>query len=147
MTDQAHWHPEIVPHLMQLMDGGVARSRVLTVAVQYGVFTHLAEGERTAEGLARRTATSLRGMRMLLDALVGLDLLTKAGETYALTPVAAACLVRGQPGYLGAYWEGDWMWNIWGHLGETIRTGQPLRHVDRDPAGAEPFFRAYIPVL
>src|SRR5262249_16161798 len=78
---------------------GVGRSRVLTVGVQFGVWSHIAAGATTVAAIARRAQASERGIRMLLDALVGLQLLTKAQDTYALTPVAAEFLVRDRPFY------------------------------------------------
>jgi len=147
MQEGLRGRPEVPPDLIQSLDGGVGRSRVLTVGVQFGVWSHIAAGATTVAAIAQRAQASERGIRMLLDALVSLQLLTKAQDTYALTPVAAAFLVRDRPFYLGQLMEGDWMWEPWGHLAEAVRTGQPFRPVDRAPATAEPFFRAYIPVL
>jgi SAM-dependent methyltransferase len=147
MQEGLRGRPEVPPDLIQSLDGGVGRSRVLTVGVQFGVWSHIAAGATTAAAIAQRAQASERGIRMLLDALVSLQLLTKAQDTYALTPVAAEFLVRDRPFYMGQLMEGDWMWEPWGHLAEAVRTGQPFRPVDRAPAAAEPFFRAYIPVL
>jgi ubiquinone/menaquinone biosynthesis C-methylase UbiE len=122
-------------------------ARVLAVGVQFGVFTHIAAGQTAVAEIARSAQASERGIRMLLNALVSLQFLTKAQDTYALTPVAAEFLVRERPFYLGQIMEGDWMWESWGHLADAVRTGQSFRHVDSTPAAAEPFFRAYIPML
>ena len=139
--------PPVSPALIQQLDAGMGTARVLGVAVQLGLFTHLAAGQTTVAEIAHAAQASTRGIRMLLDALVGLGLLTKTQDTYTLTPVAATFLVRDQPWYLGQLMESDWMWETWGHLADAVRTGQSFHQVDRAPAAAEPFFRAYIPAL
>jgi ubiquinone/menaquinone biosynthesis C-methylase UbiE len=43
--------------------------------------------------------------------------------------------------------EGDWLWESWGRLFETVRTGTPFRHVDEPTEEATQFFKALIPTL
>ena len=74
-------------------------ARALAVAVQFGVFTHIAEGKRTVAQIAHDAKASERGMQRLLNVLVSLHFLTKLGDTYELTPVASEYLVRGKPFY------------------------------------------------
>jgi ubiquinone/menaquinone biosynthesis C-methylase UbiE len=116
-----------------------APSRILTAAVQLGVFSHLAAGRETAADVARAAGASERGMAMLLDALAGLQLLTKAGGRYRLTPLSAQYLVRESPDYTGAMMEEDSLWESWGKLTEAVRTGRPPRRVEQQ-AEAERFF-------
>jgi ubiquinone/menaquinone biosynthesis C-methylase UbiE len=125
----------------QLMQMGMSymASRVLAAAAQVDIFSHLAAGHRTATDLARVVGPPERGLRMLLDALSGLQLLTKDAGEYQLTPSAARYLVRASPDYLGAILEDDSLWEAWGKLAETVRTGKPLRRVE-DQAEAEHFF-------
>jgi ubiquinone/menaquinone biosynthesis C-methylase UbiE len=121
-------------------------ARALTVAAQLGLFTEIAGGRTTAAEVARGAQASEKGTRRLLNVLVALGFLTKSGETYALTPVAAEYLVQGRPSYTGLLMEGDWLWESWSHLGEAVKRGRPFRHVD-DPAEGAKFFRALIPTL
>ena len=122
-------------------------ARALAVAVQFGVFTHIAEGKRTVAQIAHDAKASERGMQRLLNVLVSLHFLTKLGDTYELTPVASEYLVRGKPFYVGLLMEGDWLWESWGRLFETVRTGTPFRHVDEPTEEATRFFKALIPTL
>jgi len=139
--------PAAGSELINHTDFGLGAARVLAVGVQFGIFTHIAEGKKGVAEIARSAHANERGIRMLLNALVGLRFLTKSHDTYELTPVAAEFLVRGRPFYMGLFMEGDWMWESWGHLAEAIRTGRSFRHVDTGQAAAEQFFRAYIPML
>jgi ubiquinone/menaquinone biosynthesis C-methylase UbiE len=125
----------------QLLQMGMSynAARTLTAGLQLGVFSHLAAGHATAAEVARSAAASERGMRMLLDALTALGLLTKGGGRYRLTPAAERYLVRENPDYLGAFLEDDSLWHSWGHLTEAVRTGRPPRAVERQTE-AERFF-------
>src|SRR4051812_4630188 len=62
---------------------------MIEAAVRLKVFDALAAGPRTAEDVAKQLGASHRGLRILMNGLVGLELLTKphAGH-YALTPEA-----------------------------------------------------------
>lgn len=126
----------------------IAASRALCVGVQLAVFTHIADGKRTVTEIARAAEASDRGVRMLLDALVGLQYLTKSGEEYGLTPISSEFLVRDKVNYMGLLLEEEWMWESWSHLLEVVRTGKPVRQADGVQTGiAQKFFRAYIPLL
>ncbi|MGH9689907.1 MAG: methyltransferase [Candidatus Acidiferrales bacterium] len=116
-----------------------APARILLTAVQLGVFSHIADGARTAEEVARAAQASDRGTRMLLDALVGFKLLGKHNGAYSLSPLAAKFLVRESPDYMGAFWETDGLWEGWGHLTEAVRSGKPA-HAVFELAEAEKFF-------
>jgi ubiquinone/menaquinone biosynthesis C-methylase UbiE len=128
-------------------NSNLGTARALSVAVQFGVFTHIAEGKTTAAEIAHGAKASERGMQRLLNVLVSLHFLTKLGDTYELTPVASEYLVRGGPFYMGLLMEGDWLWESWGRLFETVRTGTPFRHVDEPTEEATQFFKALIPTL
>jgi ubiquinone/menaquinone biosynthesis C-methylase UbiE len=121
-------------------------ARILTTALQLGVFSHLAAGKKTAEEVARAAAASERGMRMLLDALAACQLLTKRDAHYELTPLAARFLVREGPDYLGLLMEQDDLWESWGHLTDVIRSGQPLHRVEAQEL-AEQFFPILVQTL
>ncbi len=77
------------------------RTAVLKTAIELELFTAIAEGERTAEAIALRTQASVRGVRILSDALVVIGFLTKQGNEYGLTPDSAVFLDRRSPAYIG----------------------------------------------
>src|SRR5262249_56072154 len=83
---------------------GFAAALIIEVAIRHRVFDLLDEGAKTVEKLCAETQTSSRGLRAILNALVGLELLAKDDEErYALTPESAAFLVRGKPAFHGAF--------------------------------------------
>jgi ubiquinone/menaquinone biosynthesis C-methylase UbiE len=129
----------IGPEQLLQMSFSFTPSRVLSAALQLDLFSHIAQGSHTAAEIAQAAGASERGMRMLLDALAGLQLLGKGEERYSLTPVAENFLVRSSPNYLGSMMENEHTWNAWSHLTEVVRTGKPV-HVIEDQAKAEEFF-------
>ena len=116
-----------------------APSRILTAALQLQVFSHIAAGNKTAPEIAHAAGASERGMRMLLDALVGFELLGKTNGQYTLPPATAQYLVRQSPDYVGLIHENDDLWNAWSHLTDAVRTGKPVRAVNQKER-AEDFF-------
>ncbi len=70
---------------------------VLKTAMELDVFTTIASGRQHLEEITQATRCSIRGMRVLLDALCPLGLLSKSEGLYALTPTAQAYLVRTAP--------------------------------------------------
>ena len=103
-------------------------SAVLFAALELDLFTALREAEPpTLEALAQRLALDPRGLRLILDGAVAVGLLTKAGGRYALTPAAAATLVRGAPHDLtrAIAYNRD-VYPAWGRLAQLARTGRPV---------------------
>src|SRR3989442_1338179 len=84
---------------------GFAPTYALASALELRLFAHVAGGKTTQAALEAATGASRRGLGMLLNAMVGLGFLTRAGSgeaaRYGLAPDAKAFLVEGQPGYHG----------------------------------------------
>ncbi len=134
---------ELNPEQLMQMSMSYTSSRVLAVGVQLQVFSHIAAGRHTAAAIAKAAGASERGMRMLLDSLASLQLLTKSGAQYRLTGPTEKYLVQTSPDYLGAVMEDNTLWETWGHLVEAVKTGKPPRRVERQ-AEAEKFFPVLI---
>jgi len=108
---------------------GFAITRVLTTAIELGVFTSIAHGHTTLETLVNETSCSARGLSMLLNALTALKYLDVTSSGYALSPVSAAFLTRTSPHYIGAYVmhnTGE-SWSAWAQLSEVVRHAVPAR--------------------
>jgi precorrin-6B methylase 2 len=71
-------------------------------AVELEVFTHIADGAKTAGEIARRTSASENGIRILCDFLTINGLLTKQNGTYGLAPDAELFLNKRSPAYIGS---------------------------------------------
>ena len=134
-------HP--TPDRLMQFTWGFASTSVLASAVELGIFTHVARGKSTRADLAAATKSSRRGLDMLLDALVGLGLLTREGSGdasgFQLPPDVEAFLVQGRPSYIGDFiaFHARMPYEGWSQLTESVRTGQPLRAVDVPEKGAE----------
>jgi ubiquinone/menaquinone biosynthesis C-methylase UbiE len=115
-------------------------TRALITGTELGVFNLIAEGIRTVDEIAGRSKASVRGIRMLLDALVGLGYLSKKGDRYGLEPIADVFLVPGKPGYMGdlVVTLGTIRFN-WDTLTDSVREGKPIATVDVEQAGREFF--------
>ncbi len=125
-------------HFME-MHFGFAPARILSAALELNVFGHISDGRTTAGKVAHAAEASERGMRMLLDALVGIGLLTKDETRYGLTDIAHRHLLRNRPEYLGDFLSLNALWDAWGNLTESVRTGRPYLPVDQKDV-AEDFF-------
>ncbi len=74
----------------------------LKTGIELEVFTHIADGAKTAADIARCANTSERGMRILCDFLTIIGFLTKDGSNYGLTQDAAVFLNKKSPAYMGS---------------------------------------------
>jgi 3-hydroxy-5-methyl-1-naphthoate 3-O-methyltransferase len=103
-------------------------SCVLFAASDLGVFAALSEsGSADADTLSERLELDPRGARLLLDACVALELLSKDDDFYCNAPDAAAFLVPGRPGDLsGAIRYNRDVYPAWGALAQLARSGRPV---------------------
>jgi ubiquinone/menaquinone biosynthesis C-methylase UbiE len=111
---------------------------ILGAAIEHRIFDLLADGAKTAAEVSRENGASLRGVRAIMNALVGFELLKKDDEgRYSLTPESAAFLVRKNPGYLGGILRhGDQLIPRWLHLSEIVKTGKPAMAVNQEGDGS-----------
>jgi ubiquinone/menaquinone biosynthesis C-methylase UbiE len=89
------------------MDAVVAYQQTAAIksAVELDLFSEIARGVNTAEGLAKRSGAAVRGIRILCDYLTVRGHLDKQGDEYRLTPSTAVFLDRGSPSYIGSIVE------------------------------------------
>lgn len=112
-------------------------TKILLTAVKLDVFSALDGRGRTVSEAAEKLGVDVRALELLLNALVAIRLLSKAGDLYSNTPVAATHLVKHGPQYVGhLLLLHDAEWNNWGKLEEAIQTGRSpvTQHVfETDP--------------
>src|ERR1700686_1350827 len=119
---------------------GTWRSRALIAAVELDVFSHFAEGKRTAKEVAEAAGASPRGMAYLLDALTAIHYLRKTGSRYGLQPASAMFLVPGRTAYMGAMAQAlSLTWDVWKNLTESVRSGRSIEAVNVAENGKEFF--------
>lgn len=114
---------------------------IIGAAVSNKVFDTLAAGSKTVEEVSKATGSSVRGLRSIMNALVGLELLSKSGNKYSLTPESEAFLVSNKPGTLAGFFPMSMkrIIPLWLKLDETVRTGQPSEARNDEHPGTEFF--------
>jgi Dimerisation domain len=91
----------VTPERIMQFTWGYVPTLLLETAIRRRVFDVLDAGPKTLKETAAATGTSERGLRIVMNALVGLDFLAKNGQQYALTPESEAFLVSTKPGFQG----------------------------------------------
>ncbi len=118
MTTSPDPAPDIVLDLIEAF----RRSKTMFTALSLGVFDRLAEGPATAPTLAEGDPAT---MERLLHACVSLGLLSRDGDRYSNTAVAARYLCRNSPETLAGYisYSNRVLYPLWGNLEDAVREG------------------------
>lgn len=121
---------------------------MIAAAIEVGLFDALDGGSKTIADLSASLRCSERGLRILMNALAGLDLLVKSGDRYSLTAESAAFLVSSKPAYFGGMYRHMYSDHIpaWLHLSEAVRTGRAVRDVTKESQSVE-FFHDFVSSL
>jgi hypothetical protein len=116
-------------------------SKVLLTAVEFGVFTKLANRRSTGEALGAELGMHPRGVSDFFDALVAMQFLDREGDgasaKYFNTPAAALYLDQGSPRYVGGWLVmlNDRLFKFWHDLPEALRTGRPQNETKHGEKG------------
>ena len=111
--------------LMRLANA-FSESQTLLAANDLDVFTVIGSAGRTADEVARRCQADPEGMFLLLNALVGLGLLTLRIERYYNTRLARRHLDRRSPEAISnLLWLLGHHWKDWTDIPHAIRHGRP----------------------
>src|ERR1019366_10025646 len=99
------------------------RSKTMFAALSLGVFDVLAtKGPQPIQSIADDLHADADALERLLDACVGLQLLTRTNAHYANTPLATAYLCKPRPnaitGYIG--YSNAVLWKLWGNLEDAV---------------------------
>ena len=124
---------------------GFWSSKVLLTAVEFGVFTQLAQRSMTGQELGQALRLHPRAISDFFDALVAMKFLERTGDgpeaKYSNTPATALYLDEKSPRYVGGILVmlNARLFKYWHDLPEALRTGQPQNEVK---AGEEGIFEA-----
>ncbi len=101
------------------------RSKTMFAAVSLGVFDALEDGPQSSSGLAQDLKLNFDALERLLDACVGLQLLSLSDGLYENTAAASAYLCKESPSRLTGYisYSNAILWKLWGNLEDAIREG------------------------
>ena len=106
------------------MAHGYQRSMVLFAALDLGVFSALADGPADAARLARRLSADARRLSILMNALVGVGLLGKSGNSYRNSEIADRFLAGAPPSKVSILLHHLDCWPEWTVLARKIRAGR-----------------------
>ena len=119
----------IPPHFALLYEiSGARNAQAVCTAAELGIADLLAAGPRTVEELAADVHADPDAIARLMRLLSSRGIFKRSGSRYALTPIAdalrsdspmsmrAMARLTGSPEH----------WEHWGHLVETVRTGEPF---------------------
>jgi hypothetical protein len=132
-------------HILEVGMGFWA-SKTLLSAVELDLFTTLGAGPLTGPQIATRLGLHPRGLYDFLDALVALEIITRAGDgvtaQYCNTTEAASFLDKNSFAYLGGILEmaNSRLYGCWGALTTALKTGKPQN--ETTTGAGNPFFDA-----
>ncbi len=133
---------KLTPERLQQFGFAYAPPLIISAAVNNKVFDTLQSGPKTVEQIKKETGASARGLRSIMDALVGLELLKKDRQArYSLTPESEAFLTSEKPGTLAGFFGSILPVTIsrWVQLTEIVREGRPAVAVNQETDGTEFF--------
>ncbi|WP_303674145.1 class I SAM-dependent methyltransferase [Vampirovibrio chlorellavorus] len=104
------------------------RSQILFTAIDLDVFSSIARGDNQLETLQARLGLNERGLRLLLNGLVGIGFLkVAAGGVYSLPEDVAHFLVKPEATYIGGMVHHcKWLYENWSMLTDAVSSGQPV---------------------
>lgn len=136
----------VTPERIMKFTWGYVPPLVLEAAIRHRVFDVLDAGPKTVKETAEATGASERGLRIIMNVLVGLEFLARVdGGRYALTPESAAFLVSTKPSFQGGILSHSSRQLIpkWLKLTEIVRTGKPEAAVNQEGVGTD-FFQQFV---
>jgi SAM-dependent methyltransferase len=130
------------PERLQQLGFAYGPPLIISAAVNNKVFDALDGGAKTVQQLQKETGGSARGLRAIMDALVGLELLKKDRQAkYSLTPESQAFLISEKPGTLAGFFGSilPVLTSRWLRLTDIVRDGRPPVAVNQETEGTEFF--------
>jgi ubiquinone/menaquinone biosynthesis C-methylase UbiE len=152
MPKKTRQKKHVTPERLMEISFAYAPAIVIGAGVINKVFDTLESGRKTIAQVSKQTGASERGLRITMNALVGLDLLKKdrsgkgrirrdEQERYSLTNESAAFLVSNKPGTLAGFFPMNMrrLIPLWLKLDEIVRTGSPAESRNQEHPGTEFF--------
>lgn len=146
MPDQSQ-KTALTPDQIMQVGMGFFPAKTLLSAIKLGLFTELAGGPRSADGIRQSLGLHERSLHDFLDALVALGFLERDGQgdqaSYRNSAEADAFLDRNKPGYVGGILEmaNDRLYPFWSDLETALRNGKPQNEIKHE--GVDLFEKLY----
>jgi ubiquinone/menaquinone biosynthesis C-methylase UbiE len=142
MSRKTRRKKHVTPERLMELSFAYAPPLIISAGVSNKVFDSLEGGAKTSDQVAKQTGASSRALRILMNALVGLDLLKKdKKEKYSLTPESAAFLLSSQVGTHAGFFGtiAPQIISRWLRLPDIVREGRPAVAVNQEAEGTEFF--------
>src|SRR6266536_2098852 len=142
MPKKTRGKKQVTPERLMELGFAYAPPLVISAGVSHKVFDSLEHGAKTSEQVAEETGASARALQILMNALVGLDLLKKNRQgKYSLTRESAAFLLNNKPGTHAGFFGtvAPQLISRWLRLSDIVRDGRPTVAVNQETEGTEFF--------
>ena len=142
MSKKSRPKKQITSERLQQIGFAYAPPLIISAAVSNKVFDALENGAKTVEQVSKQTGASVRGLRAIMDALVGLELLKKDRQSrYSLMPESEAFLISNKPGAVAGFFGSilPQLISRWLRLSDVVRDGRPVTAVNQETEGTEFF--------
>jgi hypothetical protein len=133
---------QVTPERLMELSFAYGPPLIISAAVSNRVFDSLENAAKTSEQIAEETGASARALRILMNALVGLDLLKKDRQAkYSLTRESAAFLLSSKLGTHAGFFGtiAPQIISRWLRLSDIVREGRPAVAVNQETEGTEFF--------
>ena len=142
MATKTRRKKQVTPERLTELGFVYAPPLIISAGVNNKVFDSLQDGAKTSEQIAEKTGASARALRILMNALVGLELLKKDRQgRYSLTQESAAFLLSNKPathaGFFGTI--APQLISRWVRLSDIVSEGRPAVAVNQETEGTEFF--------
>ena len=121
------------------------KSRVFLTAYELEIFSILGDEYKLSEEVAAEIPADKNAVERLMNALVAIGILTKKAGKFSNTKISNLYLVNTNPNYIGNLRHLNQLWNTWGNLTESVKTGTAVNLVPPDmktPEQIEDFISA-----
>ena len=138
MPKKTRKQKQVTPERLMELGFAYAPPLIISAAVRNNIFNTLENRSKTPEEIAKETGASLRALRILMNALVGLDLLRKdRRQKYSLTPESAQFLLSDKPATQAGFFATvlPQLVSKWLSLTDAVRNGQPVAAVNERALG------------
>jgi ubiquinone/menaquinone biosynthesis C-methylase UbiE len=142
MAKKTRRKKQVTPERLMELSFAYAPPLIISAGVSNRVFDSLGDGAKTPEQVAEKTGASARALRILMNALAGLNLLKKDRQgKYSLTPESAAFLLSKNPGTHAGFFGTitPQIISRWLRLSDIVREGRPAVAVNQETEGTEFF--------
>ena len=142
MPKKTRGKKQVTPERLMELGFAYAPPLIISAGVSNKVFDSLERGPKTSEQVAEETGASARALQILMNALVGLNLLKKNRQgKYSLTQESAAFLLNNRPGTHAGFFGtiAPQLISRWLRLSDIVREGRPGVAVNQETEGTEFF--------